>query len=282
LALTLVAPLPAFPAPEALVDAFLQKSGLAAQIAQIEAGVLQGLDQSQQEMQAPQLSSDQLDRLRRSVKTAYGADRLRAAVRTDLVASLTDGDVRDVLTWLDTPFGKRVTALEVEGSTTEAYDRLSKIGAATLASLAPARRADLERMLKASGSVDPLAGIIVHERMGVMRGIARSAGLPDAPPGAEAEARVEQLRSQMAGALEPVLLANAAALYAPLSDDQLRAYSDELESPRRCASLRLSERRSTARCRRPRSNSGGASATRRSCRRSRRSVSLRPPPCDSR
>ena len=231
LALTLVAPPPARAAPEALVDEFLQKSGLAVQIAQIEAGVLQGLDQSRQQEQTPELSSDQLDRLRRSVKTAYGADRLRSAVRTDLVASLADGDVRDVLTWLDTPFGKRVTALEVEGSTMEAYDRLSKTGAATLASLAPARRADLERMLKASGSVDLLAGIIVHERLGVMRGIARSAGLPDAPPGVEAGAKVKQLRSQMAGALGPVLLANAAALYAPLSDDQLRAYADELESP---------------------------------------------------
>src|SRR5207244_13368733 len=60
--------------PEALVDDFLHKSGLWAQLAQIEPGVQLGITQS--DGQFRQLNDEQLGRLRDAASGAYEADRL--------------------------------------------------------------------------------------------------------------------------------------------------------------------------------------------------------------
>ena len=218
-------------APEALVDDYMRKSGLVEQIAQIAGGVLVGIEQAQARPQAPRLSGEQLDRLRRAVKAAFGADRLRNALRSELVATLPAADTEQVLEWLDTPFGKRVTAIEEAGSTPEAYQRRTEVAARTFAALSPARRAELERMMRASGAVEVYASITLNQQIGIIRGMALSAGLPDTVPSEEAKAKLELYRSQIAAAAGPTLLANAAVLYGPLSDTELRDYALTLELP---------------------------------------------------
>lgn len=228
--LLLLAPAaPARAAPDALVDEYMQKSGLATQIAAMEGGVLQGLEQAQ--AQGPRLNDDQMARLRAGVKAAFGADRLRRSVRTHLAASLSSEDIEQVAKWLDTPIGKRVTALEEASATPEAYGRTTEIGAKTLAAQSPERRAELERMLKAAGAVDLVASILVNQQTGVMRGVALSAGLPDSTATDEGKAKLDLYRSQVAGALAPTLLANASVVYESLSESALREYATMLELP---------------------------------------------------
>src|SRR5437762_599648 len=65
--------------PEAQADAFMRKSGLWQQLAEIEPGVQQGIAQSDAELR--QLNDEQLERLREAGRTAYGADRLRSVMR---------------------------------------------------------------------------------------------------------------------------------------------------------------------------------------------------------
>ncbi|HET9046474.1 MAG TPA: hypothetical protein VFO33_05920 [Casimicrobiaceae bacterium] len=221
----------AWAASEALVDEFMTKSGLVAQLAQVETGVLTGIEQARSQPQYPALSGDQLARLQDATKAAYGADRLRNAMRVQLQASLPVDDTEQALKWLETPFGKRVTAIEEAGSTLEAYQRSMDIGAKTLADLTPARKADLERILKASGAVDLYASITLNQQLGVMRGLALSSGMAAVPSTQEMKAKLDLYRSQIAGALAPTLLANAAVLYAPLSDTELREYAVTLELP---------------------------------------------------
>jgi len=231
LAVLLLPAAPSHAAPEALVDAYMQKSGLVEQLAQIEGGVLLGIDHAQAQPQVPRLSGEQLDRLRGAIRAAFGADRLRGAVRSQLVASLPVADTEQVLTWLDTPLGKRVTAIEEAGSTPEAHQRMTEVAPKALAALPPSRRAELERMMKASGVVEVSASIALNQQLGIMRGLALSAGLPDTTSSDEAKAKLALYRSQIAGALGPSLLANAAVLYGPLSDDELHAYAVMLELP---------------------------------------------------
>jgi hypothetical protein len=196
--------------PETLVDEYMTKSGLVVQLAQVETGVLTGIEQARSQPQYPALSGDQVARLQDATKAAYGAERLRNAMRVQLLVSLPAEDTEQALKWLETPFGKRVTALEEAGSTLEAYQRSRDIGAKTLASLTPARKADLERILKASGAVDLYASITLNQQLGVMRGLALSAGSPVVPSTEELKAKLDLYRSQIAGAMAPTLLANAA------------------------------------------------------------------------
>jgi hypothetical protein len=221
----------AWTAPDALVDDFMTKSGLVVQLAQVEGGVLTGIEQARSQPQYPALSGDQLARLQDAARGAYGAERLRHAMRMQLQAALPAEDAGQVLKWLETPFGKRVTAIEEAGSTLEAYQRSMDIGAKTLAGLTPARKAELERILKASGAVDLYASITLNQQLGVMRGLALSAGLATGPSTEEMKAKLDLYRSQMAGAMAPTLLANIAVLYAPLSDAELREYAAMLELP---------------------------------------------------
>lgn len=229
-------PLPAIAQSSAMVDAYMQKSGLDHVIGQIEGEMLRGIDhaQAQPRPETPKLSPEQLERLRSAVKVAYGADRLMVSVRSQLVALLPSGDTELMLKWLDTPLAKRATALEVAGSTPEAAQRAIEIAPKILAEMAPSRKDDLERLLNSSGAADVSTAIVLAQQIGIARGMAQAAGTH----GSNASLRVddiERYRRQLAKTMAPALLANSAVVYAPLSDDELRQYANALEraSPRR-------------------------------------------------
>ena len=219
------------------VDDYMQRSGLAEQLGLIEGKVLVKIAEAQAEPQAqtPRLTVDQMERLRSAVKIAFAADRLRLAIRSHLDALLPEGDAGLFVKWLDTSFGKRVTAIEVAAAAQEAPKRAAESAPQTLAGLPPARKAELERILKASGVEDRTATM----ELNLARVMALAAGMPapDIPPayGAQdrlarpSQDRLEPYRRQIAIELAPTALAYIAAVYAPLSDDELRDYATVLE-----------------------------------------------------
>jgi len=219
-----------------LVDDYIQRSGLAEQLGLIEGKGLLQIEQAQAEPQAqtPRLTADQMERLRSAVKVAFAADGLRLAIRSHLDALLPEGDAELFVKWLDTPFGKRVTAIEVAGSTQEAPKRAAESAPQTLAGLPMARKAELERILKALGIEDRTATMALN----LARAMALAAGMPvpDIPPAYGAQDRLEPSRDrleptrrQIAIELAPTALAYIAAVYAPLSDNELRDYATVLE-----------------------------------------------------
>ncbi len=221
----------------AWIDAYIQKSGLADQLALIEGKALRQIERAQAEPQTgmPRLTDDQSERLRSALKVAFAGDRLRVAIRSHLEALLPQGDTETFLKWLDTPFGKRVTALEVAASSQEAPRRAAENALPTLANLPAARKAELERVLKASGAEDRTATMALN----VARVAALAAGgeVREIPPAYDGKLgldnpkqnRLEPVRRQIAAGLAPEALAYVAAVYAPLSDDQLRDYATVLE-----------------------------------------------------
>jgi hypothetical protein len=225
------------PASVTLADDYIQKSGLAEQLGLIAGRGLLEIEQAQAEPQAqtPRLTDDQMERLRSAVKVAFAAERLRLAIRSHLEALLPEGDAELFLKWLDTPFGKRVTAIEVAASAQEAPKRETESAPQTLAGLSTTRKAELERILKASGIEDRTATMALNMAW-VM---ARAAGMqvPELPPAYGAQDRLENPRQdrlepsrrQIAIELAPTALAYIAAVYAKLSDDELRDYATVLE-----------------------------------------------------
>ena len=81
--------------PDAQAEAFMRKSGLWEQLAEIEPGVQKGIAQSDAELR--QLNDEQLERLREAGRAAYGADRLRSAMRIELAASLPAAETEQAL-----------------------------------------------------------------------------------------------------------------------------------------------------------------------------------------
>jgi hypothetical protein len=214
---------------EALVDDFLRKSGLWTQLAQIEPGVQLGIAQSDGQMR--QLNDEQLRQLRAAASYAYGADRLRKAMRADLVATLPTSDAEQALQFLATDLGKRVTALEEAAASPADSDHIEAIAAEAAATLTPSRRELIQRMVKATGIVDVAANIVINQQLGVMRGFAFYSGRPDSPTTDDVKTRMDSYREQMIGALAPRLTAHAAVIYGPLSEEELVRYVAFLESP---------------------------------------------------
>jgi hypothetical protein len=226
---------------EALVDDYLRKSGLWAQLAQIEPGVQLGITQS--DSQIRQLSDEQLERLRDAASVAYGADRLRKAMRAELIAVLPITDAEQALQFLTTDLGKRVTALEEAAASPADSSHIEAIAAEAAAALTPSRKELIQRMVRATRLVEVAASIVINQQLGVMRGYAFYAGRPDSSTTDDVKAQMDLYRDQMTGALEPRLTAHAAVIYGPLSEQELIRYVGFLES---AAGLRISNVTSAA------------------------------------
>jgi hypothetical protein len=226
--------------PEALVDDFLHKSGLWAQLAQIESGVQLGITQTGGQFR--QLSEEQLARLRDAASGAYGADRLRKAMRAELVLTLPTSDAEQALQFLVTDLGKRVTALEEAAASPADSSHIEAIAAEAAATVTPSRKDLIQRMVKATRLVELAASIVINQQLGVMRGYAFYAG-SDSSTTDDVKAQMDLYRDQMIGALEPRLTAQAAVIYGPLSEQELTRYVVFLESP---AGLKISNVTSAA------------------------------------
>jgi hypothetical protein len=214
---------------EALVDDFLRKSGLWAQLAQIEPGVQLGIEQGDGQMR--QLNDEQLGHLRDAARVAYGADRLRKAMRAELVSALPASDAEQALQFLMTDLGRRVTSLEEAAASPADSNHIEAIATQAEAALTPSRRELIQRMIKATRIVDVAASIVINQQLGVMRGFAYYAGRADSSTTDDVKTQMDVYRDQMVGALAPRLTAHAAVIYGPLSEDELVRYVAFLESP---------------------------------------------------
>jgi hypothetical protein len=220
---------PALAVSDAQADEFMRKSGLWQQLAEVEAGVQQGITQSDTELR--RLNDEQLQRLRDAARAAYGAERLRTAMRTELAVSLPAVETEQALQFLTTDLGKRVAALEEAAATPENSDHIEMIAADAAAALEPARKQLIERMVKATRVAEVAASIMINQQMGVMRGFAVYAGHPDSASKEDEKAQLNRYRDQMIALLGPRMVAHSAVIYGPLSDEDLAKYVAFLESP---------------------------------------------------
>jgi len=220
---------------EAQADEFMRKSGLWQQLAEIEPGVQQGITQSDNEVR--RLNDEQLQRLRDAARASYGPERLRAAMRAELAASLPPSETEQALQFLATDLGKRVTALEEAAASPENSDHIETIAADAAAALEPARKQLIDRMIKATRLAEVAASIVINQQMGVMRGFAVYAGNADDGSKDDEKARLNRYREQMIALLGPRMTAHSAVIYGPLTDKDLAQYVTFLESP---AGVRMS------------------------------------------
>ena len=226
-----VSSLPALAQSGPLVERYMDRSGLVPLIARVEGKMQGGIDRAlaQASPQAPKLNAEQLDRLRAAVNVAYNADRLRESAQSNLVALLPGGDTEKFVSWLDTPLGKRVTAVELAATTPEGQRRAAELVANTYDETSAVRKSILDRLAKTSGLVDLAVILALEQQIGVTRGMAAAAGIDYRGPWRESD-KFEQRRKQTDAAAK-VWVMNAAVVYAQLSDDELDQYAAVLERP---------------------------------------------------
>ena len=213
----------------AIFDELMRKSGLWIQLAQVEPMMQAGV--SQAHAQSGRLSEQDLEHLRKAIAIAYAPDNLRTAARNQLLATLSPQDAATVLRWLSSDLGQRITALEEAASSPDEAIKRQDTGPRILASLSATRRERIERLAKLTLSAEAAADLIINTMMGVAHGLALSA------PGAAADniedlkAKLQSQRNRFVEMLGPRIVADFAAMYQPLSDQELDQYVAFCESP---------------------------------------------------
>jgi hypothetical protein len=108
-----------------LVRTLMQKSGLSRQIEQIPVMMQADIIKTNQES-GDKMSQSEMDDLGRMVSEAFNAKVLIETVQRHIQANLSGKDMRAVLAWIGSDLGSRITKLEEEASTAQAYEEEKK------------------------------------------------------------------------------------------------------------------------------------------------------------
>jgi Uncharacterized protein conserved in bacteria (DUF2059) len=212
------------------VDELMHKSGLWKQIGEFEPTMQAGIAQSQWE--GKRLDEDALRALRRAAAAGYAPDRMRAAVSRQIASELAPRDIREVMAWLSTDLGKRVTAAEEKASEPAQAQRLADAGSKALAKLPRARRALIERLVKATRAAEFNASLLIDTTVGVMRGIELVTPQDgDGPDTEDVVAGIEARKPALVEAMKAESAAAFAVAYESLRDADLEKYVRFAESP---------------------------------------------------
>lgn len=215
-------------APDAAgVDELMRKSGLAAQVAgaheEIKAGAREA-SAGDSRNGAPALSALDMSRFEAAADKAFAPQAMHATVAAELSRRLSSGDVAELVAWLDSDLGARITREEEEASSPQEAIQDPAQARERLAKVTPARLKALERLVDAVGA-DQHNFEIAAQMTAAM--VYAMAAVQSSDPESAAEAvraRMEARRNVMMGYYRQMALAYAARAYRDFSDAELERY----------------------------------------------------------
>ncbi len=217
---------------EARAERVMRQSGLWEQIADIGPHLKRGFEQAAQQQPMGDQAPEVLRRLSSATDEAFGPVAVRVAARRELAARLDARHLPALSAWFDSVVGRRITQLEVAKSAEQAdSERRQADGERLLAAASAERRALIDAFSEASRNAEASASGVFNLLLAMQTGMARAMGRTDLPPIDELRSQLEPRRQAMEQAMEPVMRALSAELYAPLSDADLAAYVRMLQSP---------------------------------------------------
>ena len=203
----------------------MHKSGLWKQIAQLEPNVQLGIDQAHARDRGKKaLDAKDLARLKAAASRAFAAPRLRVEFEKELAVELSREDEQEVLVWLSSSLGKRLTALEERSDEVDEVVKREKEAPAYFATLPPQRVERFKRLARAIRLGEANAGMIINMSIGLAYGFAIIMP-PHDTAGVEAKKRqLEAQRPQMVAAFEESGVTEFAYTYRDISDADVDRY----------------------------------------------------------
>jgi hypothetical protein len=217
------------PPPDAAVDALIQRSGLDAQLVHFEAAMQRGITDAHASQQ--QVAPEDLRRMRRAVASAYAPSSLRAALRAEIAGRLTSAEIAAALAWLDSPTGRKLTALEEKAASPDAQQRLESAARGGIPPLGDERTRTLTRLIQATRADDVAVSVLIETAIGLNQGLApQGAGSSEATLAA-LRRELESERAQLVAELHQQTFAAFAVVYADATDAELAALLSFARSP---------------------------------------------------
>lgn len=213
----------------ALADELLQKSGLNSQLAQLEPSIQGGLNLNP--ALAGKISEAQLERVRKAFATAYAADRLVAAAKTEIAVVMSPAVADQALVWLNSEVGMRIAALEDEAGKAEGFSARAEAAAERFQHLPQRRVERYLRLADATQAGEGAATIAISTLLATARGVAAVAGNAASQNLDAVKAQIEESRPKLVQSLKQQFLVLFTGAYASLEDKDLDRYIAFNESP---------------------------------------------------
>lgn len=213
-----------------LADKVVNRSGLLEMISQFPAllkeGVQQGAEQSGGNNQKLVMQISQI------IDQAFGINESIEMVRKDLSKNLTEEELTRVLEWLDSPLGKKITALEISAMTSDAYqDMQTQLMALQEKYRGSPREKLFERFDKSTNATEASLETAIAVQLTLASAMSASSNSPHMPSYEYLKKSIEDNRFMMRGVIGQQVFANYLYTYQNLTDEELKSYVDFTSSP---------------------------------------------------
>lgn len=212
------------PSAEQLDDLY-RKSGLATLVEQIPAGVQAGFDKAFGDDSGSPLTAQQLKIIYARIPLAYAKEDIRPGIIAVLANRLTAADAQIVLEWLDSPLGRKCTALESAAAAPEALQAMQDY-AAELQQSPPSqeRVALLGDLGKAVKAAENAVEVVMNTQLAVAAGMLAALPAEQQKPIAVIRDQIEQFRPQVTAAMENQTALAFLYTYQELTEDEIKRY----------------------------------------------------------
>ena len=171
-------------------------------------------------------------RVAQIVGRQFVPERMYAAIRDDVRRHADAKQLAGMAAWFRSRLGRKVTALEVAASKSEAAPKIAAFAAALKASPArPARLELVQRLEWVTGASQDTTDLALAVAGSIARAAAAAAPAERRARVGMIERGIEEMRGRMASTIAEGVLDQMLYVYEPLTDAELKAYVDFLASP---------------------------------------------------
>ncbi len=211
------------------VRQLMQLSGMNKQIEEFPASLRAELDRQQAER--PTLTENQHDRIKSVIAVSFDAKKILASVQKSLERNLAKGDLKAALKWLNSPLGKKITKLEEDSSTAEAYQDLQAVGPGLLAgSMGTERFEKIKRLDSATGATEFSVNMLQNLQAAMASAAASAAPDANRPSYDEILEMVNMNKAQVQSQVERMVQMQFLYAYRGLADNEIDRYIAFAES----------------------------------------------------
>lgn len=203
------------------LDELYHQSGLAALVEQIPAGVQAGFEKAFESGQGI-LTAQQLKMIYARIPQAYAAADIRPGIIDVLADKLSAEDVQIALEWLDSPLGRKCTAMETAAAAPEALSAMETYAEKQQPS--PERVALLGELALAVKAAENATEVVMNTQLAIAVGMMAALPEQQRQPIEIIRNQIEQVRPQVTAVMENQTVLAFLYTYRELTADEIRRY----------------------------------------------------------
>jgi len=206
-----------------LVKTLMRASGLDRQIEQLPALVQMGISAQQQETQ--HLPADEYKRILALAKASFDATTMKNDVAGHIKANMSGKDITAALGWLESPLGRKITALEESASTPEAYAEMHSMGPKLIKDYeGTSRLGKISRFDQATLATDRAVNLAADVQLALLTALSASMTEGIRPSYADLQEAVRKMKAELRKPMAELTALQFMYTYRTLTESEIDQY----------------------------------------------------------